>query len=134
MTYSKKLESSFGYDVRKNLPGILFYRIENMAVPGLPDLLCAHPNRGFFTLELKVTRSKKVDFSPHQIAFHKTCPGPTFILIKALGQSALILYQGIKIQELLDKGLDALPLIQGPMDPYTWSKIHDSLIKLKPTV
>ena len=130
MTYVKKHESKFGYEVRFNLPGILFYRIENLSVPGLPDMLCAHPNRGFFTLELKVTKSNKVDFSPHQIAFHKTCPGPTFILVKALGQRALILYQGIKIQDLLDKGLDASPLVQGPMDAFTWSKIHDLLIKI----
>tara|TARA_R100001132_G_C3212097_1_gene54561 strand:- start:124 stop:519 length:396 start_codon:yes stop_codon:yes gene_type:complete len=130
MTYVKKHESKFGYEVRFNLPGIVFYRIENLSVPGLPDMLCAHPNRGFFTLELKVTKGKKVDFSPHQIAFHKTCPGPTFILVKALGQRALILYQGIKIQEILDKGLDASPLVQGPMDAFTWSKIHDLLIKV----
>ena len=130
MTYVKKHESKFGYEVRFNLPGIIFYRIENLSVPGLPDMLCAHPNRGFFTLELKVTKSNKVDFSPHQIAFHKTCPGPTFILVKALGQRALILYQGIKIQDLLDKGLDASPLVQGPIDLYTWSKIHDLLIKI----
>ena len=130
MTYVKKHESKFGYEVRFNLPGIVFYRIENLSVPGLPDMLCAHPNRGFFTLELKVTKSNKVDFSPHQIAFHKTCPGPTFILVKALGQRALILYQGIKIQEILDKGLDASPLVQGPIDLYTWSKIHDLLIKI----
>lgn len=130
MTYVKKHETKFWNETRNNLPGIVFYRIENLSVPGLPDVLCAHPNCGFFTLELKVTKGNKVDFSAHQIAFHKTTPARTFILVKALGQRALILYQGIKIQEILDKGLDASPLVQGPIDLYTWSKIHDLLIKI----
>tara|TARA_R100001594_G_scaffold133848_2_gene174729 strand:+ start:850 stop:1224 length:375 start_codon:yes stop_codon:yes gene_type:complete len=71
----------------------------------------------FFTVELKVTKGNKVKFSPHQIAFHKSHPKNTFILLKALGPSALKLVPGSKIQELLDNG-------HGPWPVTNWIEIQ----------
>jgi hypothetical protein len=39
--------------LKKSSAGILFDRIENWAVPGVPDLLGYNQNKTFFTLELK---------------------------------------------------------------------------------
>jgi hypothetical protein len=62
----------------------------------------------FFTVELKVTKSNKVRFSPHQIAFHKKHPKNTFILVEALGQRSSKLFYlipGSRISELVACGL-----------------------------
>ena len=92
-------------DLKKNTPTICWNRIENLAVPGLPDLLGYNKQQRFFTVELKVTRSNKIRFSPHQIAFHVQHPKDTFILVKSLDTSLAKLYEGEKIRELVACGL-----------------------------
>ena len=95
--------------LKKFTPQIIWNRIENLSVPGMPDLLGYNNNRHFFTVELKVTKGKKIRFSPHQIAFHKTHPDNTFILVQALGPRAVNRYQmfrGSRIRELAACGLE----------------------------
>ena len=95
--------------LKKFTPQIIWNRIENLSVPGMPDLLGYNNNRHFFTVELKVTKGKKIRFSPHQIAFHKTHPHNTFILVQALGPRAVNRYQlfrGSRIMELAACGLE----------------------------
>jgi hypothetical protein len=65
-----KPETKFYQEVKQNFKNFHLTRIENISIPGLPDLLCYNKNHTFFTIELKVTKSKKIIFSPHQIAFH----------------------------------------------------------------
>ena len=89
-------------------PQILWNRIENLSIPGMPDLLGYNANRHFFTVELKVTKGKKIRFSPHQIAWHFTHPNNTFILGSARGPRAVDRYQmfrGSRIRELAACGL-----------------------------
>ena len=89
-------------------PQIIWNRIENLSVPGMPDLLGYNNNRHFFTVELKVTKGKKIRFSPHQIAWHFTHPNNTYILVQALGPRAVNRYQmfrGSRIMELVACGL-----------------------------
>ena len=89
-------------------PQIIWNRIENLAIPGMPDLLGYNANGHFFTVELKVTKGKKLKFSPHQIAFHVTHPNNTFILAEALGprsRNRFHLYRGSRIMELEPAGL-----------------------------
>ena len=89
-------------------PKIIWNRVENLSVPGMPDLLGYNANRHFFTVELKVTKGKKIRFSPHQIAWHFTHPNNTFILVLALGPRAVNRYQmfrGSRIMELVACGL-----------------------------
>ena len=81
-------------------PQIIWNRIENLSVPGMPDLLGYNANSHFFTVELKVTKGKKIRFSPHQIAFHKTHPNNTFIIAEALGPRLVKLFRGSRIREL----------------------------------
>ena len=86
-----------------------FTRIENISLLGTPDLLVYNTNRHFFTIELKVTKGKKIRFSPHQIAFHVKHPDNTFILAEALGPRAanrFHMYRGSRILELETLGLE----------------------------
>ena len=102
--------------LKKFTPQIIWNRVENLSVPGMPDLLGYNNNRHFFTVELKVTKGKKIRFSPHQIAFHKTHPDNTFILVQALGPRAVNRYQmfrGSRIMELAASGLELEALCLG---------------------
>ena len=90
-------------------PQIIWNRVENISVVGMPDLLGYNTNGHFFTVELKVTKSKKLKFSPHQIAFHVTHPNNTFIIAEALGPRALNRFQmfrGACILDLAGRGLE----------------------------
>ena len=108
-----KLESKFYNELKRITPQIRWTRIENTSVFGTPDLLGYNDSGRFFTVELKVTRSNKLRFSPHQIAFHITHPKNSFILAKALGQRSVKLYPGSVVRELVDSGLVLEPLRLG---------------------
>jgi hypothetical protein len=99
-----KPERKFWLEVKKKSPNITWTRIENLALPGVPDLLGYNKNYHFFTVELKVSSSSRIRFSPHQIAFHITHPKNTFILVKSLNPVSYKLYEGTQIQELATSG------------------------------
>ena len=89
-------------------PQIIWNRIENLSLPGMPDLLGYNASGVFFTVELKVTKGRKIRFSPHQIAWHVTHPNNSYILVAALGPRAVDRYQmfrGSRIMELDACGL-----------------------------
>ena len=95
-------------ELKKATPKILWNRIENLSIPGMPDLLGYNNSGTFFTVELKVTKGRKIRFSPHQIAWHVQHPNNTFILAAALGPRAVDRYQmfrGSRIMELAALGL-----------------------------
>jgi len=102
-------ERKFYQEIKKSIPNISWIRLENLTLSGTPDLLGYNSNGHFFTVELKVAKSNKVRFSPHQIAFHVKHPDNTFILVKHLGQRSVKLFQGSRIEELVACGfsLDA---------------------------
>ena len=94
--------------LKKATPRIIWNRIENLSLLGMPDVLGYNSSGHFFTVELKVTKGNKLKFSPHQIAFHVAHPHNTFILAEALGprSSKLIhLFRGSRIKELVACGL-----------------------------
>ena len=90
--------------VKKNIPSISWIRLENLSLSGTPDLLGYNTLGHFFTVELKVTKSNKVRFSPHQIAFHSQHPNNSFILVEARGPSTVKLFPGTMIHELVTEG------------------------------
>ena len=103
-------EAKFYQQIKRNFKSLSLIRIENNSLLGTPDLLVYNTSGHFCTLELKVTKSKKIRFSPHQIAFHKRHPKNTFIMVKALGPlpkntSSVFLYRGSRITELVACGL-----------------------------
>jgi hypothetical protein len=100
-----KSETKFYGQVKKNITKISWIRIENLAVPGTPDLLGYNNNGVFFTVELKYTKTNKITFSPHQIAFHVKHPHNTFILVLDACSMLPKLYEGKNIRELAAWGL-----------------------------
>ena len=100
-----KLESKFYNELKRITPQIRWTRIENTSVFGTPDLLGYNTFGHYFTVELKVSRSNKVNLSPHQIAYHVTHPKNSFILVKALAASRVKLYEGSQIKQLAACGL-----------------------------
>jgi hypothetical protein len=102
-------ESKLYKKLTKEWSNFSFTRLENLSLLGTPDLLVCNNNGHFFTVELKVTKGKKVLFSPHQLAFHIKHPKNTFILIQALGPRAtnrFQLFRGSRILELEACGLE----------------------------
>jgi hypothetical protein len=100
-----KPERKFWLEVKKNTLEITWTRLENLALPGVPDLLGYNKHQHFFTVELKVTKGNKIRFSPHQIAFHVQHPKNTFILVKSLVSGDWKLYEGKVIRKLVACGL-----------------------------
>ena len=89
-------------------PQIIWNRIENLSIPGMPDLLGYNTSGTFFTVELKVTKGRKLKFSPHQIAWHVQHPKNSFILAEARGPKAtnrFQMFRGSRIMELVASGL-----------------------------
>jgi hypothetical protein len=103
-------EAKFYQQIKRNFKSLSLIRIENNSLLGTPDLLVCNTSGHFCTVELKVTKSKKIRFSPHQIAFHKRHPHNTFILAKTLGPcspntSPISMFRGSRITELVACGL-----------------------------
>ena len=103
-------EAKFYKQIKRNFKELSLIRIENNSLLGTPDLLVYNTSGNFCTIELKVSKGKKLRFSPHQIAFHKRHPKNTFIMVKALGPlpkntSSVFLYRGTRITELAACGL-----------------------------
>ena len=108
-----KAERKLYEKLKRNCNKISWIRLENLSLSGTPDLLGYNANSHFFTVELKVTKSNKIRFSPHQIAFHVKHPNNTFILVEHLGQRSVKLFPGSMIKELDACGLALDPLRLG---------------------
>jgi hypothetical protein len=103
-------EAKLYQKIKRNFTDYYLIRLENLSLLGTTDLLVYNTNRNFFTIELKVAKSKKVRFSPHQIAFHLRHPDNTFIMVQALGPctpntSSISMFRGSRIRELVTQGL-----------------------------
>ena len=110
-------ERTFYQDLKKNTKGILWNRIENLSLLGMPDVLGYTSSGVFFTVELKVAKGNKVRFSPHQISWHVAHPKHTFILARTLGPCSLKLIPGSEIHDLWSVG-------HGAWSSVTWLEIQ----------
>ena len=102
-------EAKFYQQIKRNFKEFSLIRLENSSLLGTPDLLVSNNNGHFFTVELKVTKGKKLKFSPHQLAFHVKHPHNTFILAEALGpctSNRFQMFRGSRIMELEACGLE----------------------------
>ena len=99
-------ERKFYQKIKKHFSDFSLSRLENSSLHGTPDLLVCNASGHFFTIELKVTKSNKVKFSPHQISFHVKHPHNTFILVQHLGSCTVKLFRGSQILELETRGLE----------------------------
>jgi len=112
-------ESKLYQDLKKETCSIVWNRIENLSIVGMPDVLGYNKNHKFFTVELKVIKGNKIKFSPHQIAFHKTHPKNTFILVRTHGQRSMKLVPG-------SVELEAWSLKSGFSIADSWTGIQES--------
>ena len=78
-------EAKLYQTIRKATPNIIYNRVENLSVQGMPDALCYNKKHQFFTVEFKIAKGDKVRLSPHQISWHYNHPENTFICIQTLG-------------------------------------------------
>jgi len=109
-----KSERDLWRKVKNEIKTIAWIRIENWALPGTPDLLGYPASGNFFTLELKFTKSRKVQISPHQVAFHTKHKKNTYVLVACASKlGSFRLYPGSWILELVDSGLSLEPLCTG---------------------
>ena len=105
--------------LKKYTPRIKWTRLENLSSLGCPDCLGYNNSGNFFTVELKVTKGKKIKFSPHQIAFHVEHPKNSYILIEDQRQRSSkhfpwSLYHGSDIEKLVTQGLG--------LEPWAWGE------------
>jgi len=108
------LERDLYKKLKREIKSISWIRLENRVLLGTPDLLAYSPNEHFFTLELKVAKSNKVQLSPHQVSFHVKHKNNSFVLVACnpkLGSYRL--YPGHRILELEACGLKLEPLCTG---------------------
>ena len=108
-----KNESELWHYLKKKTPNIIWTKIENTSHLGTPDLLGYNKNNTFFTVELKVSKSNKLKFSPHQIAFHIKHSKNSFILAMQLVDQGLKLYEGNQVESLATRGLKLGPICEG---------------------
>ena len=108
-----KNESELWHYLKRKTPNIIWTKIENTSHFGTPDLLGYNKNNTFFTVELKVSKSNKLRFSPHQLAFHIRHPQNAFILTMQLLDQSLKLYEGNQIESLVSQGLKLEPICEG---------------------
>ena len=101
-------EAKLYQTIRKATPDIIYNRVENLSVQGMPDALCYNKRKQFFTVEFKIAKGDRVRLSPHQIAWHYNHPENTFICIQTLGPRSnklVHMFRGSRIHELDDLGL-----------------------------
>tara|TARA_R100001079_G_scaffold77385_1_gene41911 strand:- start:214 stop:585 length:372 start_codon:yes stop_codon:yes gene_type:complete len=98
---------------KKSNPNIIWNRIENLSIPGMPDALGYTEKFFYFTVEFKVTKGNKVRLSPHQIAYHVAHPYNSFICVEHLGSGTIKLYEGSVVRELAACGLKLGPCSLG---------------------
>jgi len=99
-----KKEKDLIKKLRLHTPDILWNRIENLAVPGVPDLLGYNKNMHFFTVEAKLTNVNSISFRPHQIAWHTQHPGNAFIIVFSLKHRTTKLFKSTSIHDLVKEG------------------------------
>jgi len=121
---AKKPESKFWKKLKEKTPDIVWTRIENWASFGTPDLLGYNKNQTYFTVELKLTKVKKLSISPHQIAYCVKHPKNHFILATFHDLLSPKLYEGEQIFALREQGLSLAPVRED------WNAVIDYLSRL----
>ncbi len=128
-----KLETNFWKQIKNNLTDFQWVRLESWATKGVPDVMGFTKDGKIFTVELKVTKSRTVYFSPHQIAFHVEHENsPCFILVKALSPSSpkkygIYLFHAKQVRQIVEQGLDASARYS-TLSPVNWTEVRDSLL------
>jgi hypothetical protein len=117
-----KKEKDLTKKLREKTPTILWNRIENLAIAGMPDLLGYNKNGRFFTVENKLTKVNSIAFRPHQIAWHVQHPTNAFILVFSNKHRTTKLFKSTSIHDLVKDGFEAPNHVA-----MTWDEISTTL-------
>tara|TARA_R100000544_G_C2195299_1_gene43846 strand:- start:79 stop:510 length:432 start_codon:yes stop_codon:yes gene_type:complete len=126
-----KPETKYWNTIKKNMPDIFWTRIENWAVPGVPD--CYGCKDGvMFWVELKITKDKKVKLSPFQKAWHfnhSKQGGRSFIMLHSLVESLSCIFPSSIAVSLPALSVDHAQLTTSlPADAASWKKVQQFLL------
>ena len=98
-------------------------RIENRFGGGIPDVhVCAESLA--FWIELKTTKTNRVNVSAHQVAWnfaYSQSGGVSFFLVSPLSSSNLYLFAGDQGRGLVEHGLRSGSVGSGPIVACLWS-------------
>ena len=98
-------------------------RIENRFGGGIPDVhVCAESLA--FWIELKTTKTNRVNVSAHQVAWnfaYSQSGGVSFFLVSPLSSSNLYLFAGDQGRGLVEHGLRSGSVGSGTIVPCLWS-------------
>ncbi len=125
-------EAKLYQKLKKSTSNIIFNRIENISIPGMPDVLGYNKRKVFFTVELKITYDNKtIRFSPHQVAWHKVNTGRKFITISTRCQSSVKLFQDTIITGQRTKFVDCEPLavVDDTKDNEQWKVFQNKMLE-----
>jgi hypothetical protein len=126
-----KPETKYWNTIKKNMPDIFWTRIENWAVPGVPD--CYGCKDGvMFWVELKITKDKKVKLSPFQKAWHfnhSKQGGRSFIMLHSLAESLSCIFpSSIAVSHPALTSSIASYTHVVPGDPSSWQRAQRELL------
>ena len=99
-------------------------RLENWAIPGVPDVLLCNERGVFSFIELKVAKGRagKLGLSPHQCAWlSRHSNGPCFIVVRD-GSLDIRVYSGSNAVDLRMDGLAAVSPLAVFAEPYEWQE------------
>ena len=125
-----KPESKLWQLVKKNIPSIHWTRLESWAMPGVPDVYGIHDGISVF-VELKVTRSNKINLSPFQknwLYNHYLQGGRSFIMLQHLGERALYTFSSALLHSPLSIGTVPRKKMRLPASPAAWDELRDYLL------
>ena len=129
------LEKNFYQTIRGNLWKLeknswSVLKIDTFATRGIPDLLIRDPENNWQFVELKVTQTRKVRLSPHQVSFF-TRNKDTRSWVMVLDKSeSIFLYKASQILDLQKEGLNEQPLGGFWEQPYVdWESVFNALRK-----
>ena len=125
-------EANFVKLIRKHLTIYHWHRIETTTVLGFPDMIGVAPQKDTLFIELKVARSRRIKFSPHQFAMLKRLSeqsgGCAYVLVydelaKPLHGAGELLYEAKNVANL-QKNMQNVPILA-----VGWAKIQEYWVK-----
>jgi Holliday junction resolvase len=130
----KRTEKKFYQKIRSNnwkAPDFFIQKIDTFATKGIPDLLVKDPENHFHFVELKITETRKVKLSPHQISFFKEHSNTRTWLMVEDKTKSIYLFRAYQILQIAKDGLNVSPFAFFEHPYIDWEKIFNTLLKFK---
>ena len=126
-----KKESKFWKQIKENMPGVFWTRIESWSMPGVPD--CYGCKDGImFWLELKTsTKDNKSQLSPFQKSWHfnhSLQGGRSFIMHQHLGERLIALFPSSIAISIADLDPKKGKFWTCPVPQAAWAEMLDYIL------